>query len=100
MKWKAQSSAVTLNIKQIPNILGALSFLIVDDKFFIMAIPDTTKKSNEEQLRLDGLQLVLNFEDAEGVITQPMQSFFSRLFNDAEPIYKLECKKNTITSEN
>lgn len=89
LDWEKQRSAVSVYVKQIPNILGALSFLIVDNDRFVMVIPDTTRDENG-QMKLEGLQLGLVFEDADGILTEPMKSFFARLFNEADTVVKLE----------
>jgi hypothetical protein len=90
---KKEKSAVSIYIKQIPNILGALSFLIVDDEKFFISIPDTVRNEHEA-LKLEGLQLILGFEDAKRVLIEPMNSFFTRIFNEAEPVLKVESKQN------
>jgi hypothetical protein len=89
LEWEKQRNAVSVYVKQIPNILGALSFLIVDNDRFVMVIPDTVRDENG-QLKLEGLQLGLIFEDADGILTEPMKSFFARLFNEADIVVKLE----------
>lgn len=89
LDWKRQRTAVSVHVKQIPNILGALSFLVIDDDKYILAIPDIIRGENGI-LKLEGLQVGLVFEDPEGVLTEAMKSFFARIFNEADTISKVE----------
>jgi len=89
LQWKRQKSAVFVHVKQIPRILGGLSFVIIDNERYFMVIPDIIR-NDQGSLVLEGLQLSLNITDPEGVLTEPMKTFFAKLFNEADTIISIE----------
>jgi hypothetical protein len=84
-----QRTALTIHLRQIPDILGSLSFVIVDEKEIVFAVPAVTRT---EMSQLKALQLGTGivFSDNEGSLVKEMLNLFDDIRLRADEILILD----------
>jgi hypothetical protein len=96
---RKKGTALTIHLRQISDILGSLSFVIIDDKEIIFAVPTVTRT---ETAQLKALQLGTGivFTDCEGSLVKEMLNLFDDLRLKADEILTLESNTEDTESSN
>lgn len=77
---KKEKTSLTIHLRQIPDILGAMSFLIIDDREIVFAIPSVASVANRTgDPRALQLGTGVVFTDPDGILAGEMLSLFREL---------------------
>lgn len=82
---QGRRSLLSLQMRQMPDVLGSMSFVIIDEKELLLAIP-TVNRDNSSNLKASDLGAVVSFTDNEGSLVREMLQLFDELRLSAEPI--------------
>lgn len=83
-----QKTTLMVHLRQLPDILGSLSFIIIDDNSVIFAIP-APNLSGTKAARALHLGTGVVFTDPEGLLTREMLNLYDELRLSADPIKKV-----------
>ena len=75
---KRQKTSLTIHLRQVPDVLGALSFLIVDDKEIVFGIPSVAGRDLDDPRALS-LGTGVVFTDLDGQLAKEMLALFREL---------------------
>lgn len=88
LSLQKNKSSVTIRLRQIPDILGSLSFVIVDDRDIIFALPDVAHSDTVER-RGFHLGSGVVFTDNDGALVKELIHIFEELCYPADPIFSV-----------
>lgn len=83
-----QRTGLSVHLRQLPDVLGALSFVVIDDRTVVFAIPAANPGEAKDPKALH-LGTVIVFTDPEGLLTKEMLSLFNELCLSADPVYSI-----------
>lgn len=86
-------TALTIRLRQVPDILSTISFVIVDDREVMLAIPSVTR-TEDEQLEASRLGTIVFFTDPDGSLTREMRHLFDNLLLDADHVSSVIPSRN------
>ena len=89
LSLQSQKTALTIHMRQIPDILGSLSFIIVDDMEIVFAVPSVTR-TETAQLKAVQLGTGIIFADNEGSLVKEMLNLYDDLRMKADEIVTLD----------
>lgn len=78
LRLKSTKTPVTVRLHQISDILGSLSFLIIDDKHVVFAIP-TPNETENGHLEASQLGTAVRVTDYDGSLVREMSNLFGEL---------------------
>jgi hypothetical protein len=85
LELQKKQTSLTIHLRQIPDILGSLSFIIVDDYEIVFAIPTITQ-NNYDELKATQLGTGITFTDPDGTMVKEMLNLFDDLRLGADPV--------------
>ena len=86
---REEKTALSLHLRQIPDILGSMSCVIVDDKEIIFAVP-TVVRSATAELKAANMGTALVFTDNDGSLVKEMLNLFDDLRLDSSEVLQLQ----------
>ena len=99
IELKHNRSSVRIQLRQIPAILGSLSFVIIDDKEVIFAIPAVTHDTWVDQRALK-LGTGVKFTDPEGFLVRQLDDLFDTLRLEASAVIEIQENDATLIDHN
>lgn len=89
LQLQEQKTALFINLWQIPDIVGSVSFIIIDDKEVVLAIPGIDRVETRE-LRASHLGTAMIFTDNDGALVKEMLNLFDALRDNADRVEEVQ----------
>ncbi len=98
VKLQKQRTTLTVHLWQLPDILGSLSFVIVDDRIVIFAIP-AANPSDAKDPRALHIGTVVVFTDPEHSLAKEMFNLYDELRLNADAIQNIASDSTNAQSK-